>query len=94
MLVEHGGEFLLALDDRFGEVDEIRKIQSEGKPEIVVFYFRDLPEPGTLTAITCGLSSAEHPDWKHGAPELIVSLDTEDLGWGLAAAYFASALGF
>jgi hypothetical protein len=84
-------EFMDALEERFGEVSEIRKIGSEGKPEISVFYFHDLPESGTLTAITCGLSNAKHPDWKFGAPELIVSLDTKDPGWGLGIGYVASA---
>jgi hypothetical protein len=84
-------EFLLALEQKFGEVNEIHKIQSEGMPEITVFFFEDLPEEGTLTAVTCGLSNANHPDWKFGMPELIVSLDTADINWGIAAGYFASA---
>lgn len=84
-------DFLLALEEKFGEVSEIRKIGSEGKPEITVFYFNDLPEEGLLTAVTCGLSGANHPDWKNGAPELIVTLKTQDTGWGLAAGYIASA---
>lgn len=83
--------WLEALEDRFGEVNIIKEIQSAGKPKIYVFYFHDLPEEGTLTAITCGLSNANHPDWKYGKPELIVSLDSADYGWGLAAAYLASA---
>ena len=84
-------EFLLSLEERFGQVDEIKKIADDDKPEVIVFYFRNLPEKGSLTAITCGLSNAKHPDWKFGAPELIVTLDTEDTSWGLAAGYFASA---
>jgi Suppressor of fused protein (SUFU) len=83
--------WLEELVERFGEVNLIREIQSAGKPKISVFYFDDLPEEGTLTGVTCGLSNANHPDWKYGKPELIVSLDTSDHGWGLAAAYLASA---
>jgi len=91
MTYNFGKAWLEALEERFGEVNEIKEIQSEGKPKIFVFYFHNLPEDGTLTAVTCGLSNSSHPDWKFGRPELIVSLDTEDPSWGLAVGYFASA---
>lgn len=85
-------EYINQLESRFGKVNEIRKIASEDptKPEIAVFYFYDLPE-GLLTAITYGLSNADMKEWKHAKPELIVTLDTEDINWGLSAGYFASA---
>jgi Suppressor of fused protein (SUFU) len=50
-----------------------------------------MPEPGTLTMVTYGISEAMHPDWKQGRPELVVSLDSEDMAWGMAAAYMAEA---
>ncbi|MEQ8634354.1 suppressor of fused domain protein [Gimesia maris] len=81
-----------ALESRFGSIDSILKVQAnDDQPLIHVFYFEDLPEEGTLTAVTCGLSNASHTDWKQGKPELIVSLDTSDKSWGFAAGYFASA---
>ncbi|MBN73832.1 MAG: hypothetical protein CME32_31635 [Gimesia sp.] len=81
-----------ALEERFGMIDDTLEVQSEGCPEIKVFYFEDLPKEGILTAVTCGLSNASHPDWIGGKPELIVSLETMDKSWGFAAGYFASAL--
>jgi len=80
------------LKECFGTIDDILEIQSEGCPKIKIFYFEDLPEEGTLTAVTCGLSNASHPDWIGGKPELIVSMHTSDKSWGFAAGYFASAL--
>jgi len=91
MTYNFGKAWLEALEKRFGEINEIKEMQSEGKPKIFVFYFHDLPEEGTLTAITCGLSNSNHPDWKYGNPELIISLNTEDPSWGLGIGYFASA---
>jgi hypothetical protein len=89
---EHFGELWLnALEARFGEVTVIKKIQCPNKPIIYVFFFADLPEEGFLTAVTCNLSAANHPDWKFGAPELIVSMQSESDSWGMAAGYFASA---
>jgi len=88
---DFGQEWLKALEERFGEVNEILPVQSEGMPKIYVLYFYDLPEKGSLTAITCGLSNANNPNWKFGRPELIVTLDTSDRSWGLGTGYFASA---
>lgn len=85
-----GKAWLAALESRFGEVTVVREFQSAGKPKIYVFYFDDLPEKGYLTAITCGLSDAAHPEWKLGKPELIVTMKSKSPLWGLAAAYFAS----
>lgn len=79
------------IEERFGTIDDVVEVQSEGKPQVKVFYFEDLPEEGALTAVTCGLSNASHPDWIAEKPELIVSLDTNDKSWGFAAGYFASA---
>lgn len=81
------------LVDLFGKEDDIRRIEST-KPELPAvhcFFYKDIPEPGTLTMVTYGISEATHPDWKHGRPELVVSLDTEDMAWGMAAAYMAEA---
>ena len=77
-----------ALEDQFGEVTQIKEMQSEGKPLIYIFYFDGLPEQGFLTAVTCGLSDADYPDWKFGKPELIVTMESQDYSWGLAAGYF------
>jgi hypothetical protein len=84
--------WLLALEERFGmTASELREVKLEGRPRILVYYFANFPEAGMLTAITCGLSNASHPDWKFGKPELMVTLDTTDYQWGKAAAYFALA---
>lgn len=85
-----GKEWLEALENKFGDVSEIKEFQSNGKPKIYIFYFDDLPEKGCTTAITCNLSSANHPEWKIAKPELLVSLESRDRSWGLGIGYFAS----
>jgi hypothetical protein len=85
-----GKEWLKALEEKFGSVSEIQQFQSYGKPEIYVLFFDDLPENGFLTAVTCGLSNANHPEWKVAKPELMVSLESRERSWGLGIAYFAS----
>ncbi|MFD3613148.1 hypothetical protein ACFWXA_34850 [Streptomyces atroolivaceus] len=37
--------------------------------------YDDLPD-GPFTALTYGLSLAEHPDWQHGSPELCLSVNS------------------
>ena len=85
-------EYLTQLEERFGKTNDIHKIgcEDESKPEIDVYFFEDLPE-GLLTAITLGLSNAKMEEWKYASPELIITLDTKDKGWGLCAGYFISS---
>ena len=61
------------------------------QPPLWAMAYRDIPEPGSLTGFTYGLSSAEHPDWKLGYPELMISLDSNDIEWVLAVGYLAKA---
>ncbi|WP_052947844.1 suppressor of fused domain protein [Aneurinibacillus tyrosinisolvens] len=83
--------FLERLEDLFGEADVIRKIDSnDGNTPIHVFFYYNLPEEGMLTSVTYGLSEGNHPEWKNGRPEIILTLETQDENWGLATAYFAS----
>ncbi|MBO1627422.1 suppressor of fused domain protein [Bacillus arachidis] len=83
--------FIDRLEELFGEVDVIKKINTKnGDIPIHVFFYRDLPEEGMMTSITYGLSEANHPNWKNGKPEIILTLETQDESWGLATAYFAS----
>lgn len=93
-LLPHG-EFRAAwlgeLEAKLGKANFFRRVRDVGKPSVYAIYFEDLPERGYLTAVTCGLSEAGHPKWKLGCPELIVTMKTRDIAWGLAAAYFASA---
>ncbi len=85
-------EWLHRLEERFGKVDSINTIQCEDKtkPPIEVFFFQVLPE-NCLTAITCGLSNANMKEWKFGKPEIVLTLETTDKAWGLAAGYFVSS---
>ena len=79
-----------ALEARFGKASEVRNVQVGDGPNIFVFFFPDLPRNGSTTAITSGLARADHPDWKLGRPELMVSMRSDRLDWGLSAGYFAS----
>ncbi|MFI0968118.1 suppressor of fused domain protein [Streptomyces sp. NPDC021080] len=60
-----------------------------GVTEIV---YENLPD-GLLTALTYGLSLAEHPDWQHGrSPELCLSVNSANVIWAHAAGYVAEQL--
>ena len=82
--------YLNYLELMFGKADVIRRMEAKDcGPAIHIFYYHDLPEKGMLTAITYGLSIGDHPDWVNGKCELMVSLNTKDESWGMAAAFFA-----
>jgi hypothetical protein len=85
-------EWMLALEERFGmPTTRIGDVPLPHLPQVLVFYFEDFPAKGMLTAVTGGLSNASHPSWVNGKPELMFALQTEDHGWGAAAAYFAQS---
>ncbi|MES2129575.1 MAG: suppressor of fused domain protein [Pseudomonadota bacterium] len=83
--------WLLALEEKFGVASAIREVTPPGKPRVYVYYFENWPEKGHLTAVTCGLSVSGHKDWKHGTPELMVSMRSNSHGWGASAGYFVSS---
>ncbi|HZO91665.1 MAG TPA: suppressor of fused domain protein [Chthonomonadaceae bacterium] len=60
-----------------------------GMPPLHAIFFHDVPEPGSTTAVTYGLSLADHPDWKYGKPELLICVNTGDEIWGEAVAAIA-----
>ena len=76
------------------EEDIIRKVDSTDPnlPFVAVFSYRDWPRDGYITAFTFGLSAAEHPDWKLGRPELMISVESEEEVWGFAAGVLAEGL--
>lgn len=60
-------------------------------PRVTEIVYDNLPE-GQLTALTYGLSLAEHPDWRHGSPELCLSVTSSDVIWAHAVGYLAEGL--
>jgi hypothetical protein len=90
---QHAKAFLERITEVFGPEDTITRIAaSDGGPAVHVFFFKDLPEPGMLTAVTYGLSESDNPDWVSGRPELIVTLETQDESWGEAVGQLAAEL--
>jgi hypothetical protein len=66
--------------------------EAPGAPKVTVIRYDHLPEPGMLTALTYGLSLAEHPEWRLGKPELCVSVRSQDLRWAYAIGHLAAQL--
>ena len=63
-----------------------------GPHKITNIVYRDLPEPGMLTGLTYGLSTADNEQWRLGRPELCISMASEDEHWAHAVGYLASSL--
>lgn len=74
--------------------DQIQKIESThgSLPNVFVFVYKNWPEDGLITGFTFGLSAANHPDWKFGKPELMISVESDDDAWPLAIGYLAEKL--
>ncbi|TAF32612.1 MAG: suppressor of fused domain protein [Cytophagales bacterium] len=87
--------YLEHLDDVFGQEPEFFKDEGaeDGLPEVMMIVYRDLPEPGYITALTYGLSLAHHPEWeKTTRNELCICLESTDLDWAMVLGYVATGL--
>jgi hypothetical protein len=58
---------------------------------VTVIAYENLPE-GLNTALTYGLSLADHPDWRHGRPELCISVRSDDERWARVVGHLAERL--
>ena len=87
--------FLAHLDRVSGGIEpRFTRIASTkpGLHGVTVISYDGVPEPGMLTAITYGLSLAEHPEWRLGKPELAISVGSLDPAWGFELGHLAEEL--
>ncbi|WP_417873875.1 suppressor of fused domain protein [Xanthomarina gelatinilytica] len=87
-------KFMAYLDRIFQTEPEYFKEESEtdGIAGVTSIVYKDIPEKGMITGITYGLSLGNHPDWKLGRPELIITVDSKDSSWAQVAGYLANSL--
>lgn len=74
-----------------GAPDSVHPWEAEGLPPLEIAIWRDCPFEGLLTAVTYGLSTAEHEEWYFAHPELMLRLETSDLAWPMALALLVEA---
>ena len=81
--------FLQYLESLFQKEAEIIKSDLEGDGIIApsILIFNNVPKEGHMTAITYGLSLANHDAWMlNRKPELVLTIDTLDKDYALAIA--------
>lgn len=86
------GRYLAHLDRLFaGQEPRFLPIESSNPAlkDVLAITYADLPEPGSLSAVTYGLSLADHAAWRLGKPELWISVRSQDDRWARSAAYVA-----
>jgi len=66
--------------------------QHDGIPGVSSIVYAGLPEDGMVTGLTYGLSLVEHTDWKNGRPELMISVESNDIAWAQSAGFIADQL--
>jgi hypothetical protein len=87
--------FLAHLDGVSGGVEPAFYPIDSTKPglkDVTAIAYDDLPEPGMSLVFTYGLSLADHDLWRHGRPELCISVQSRDPLWGFAIASVAENL--
>ncbi|MCI0647433.1 MAG: suppressor of fused domain protein [Chloroflexi bacterium] len=88
--IEHYLDLLNALTGRQPEYHLIT--EKHERPPVWTIIYRRFPGQGSLTAFTYGLSSIDYPEWRSGRPELIISVDSNNIDWGLAIGYLARTM--
>jgi hypothetical protein len=61
-----------------------------GLSQVTTVVYDGLPE-GLLTALTYGVSLAEHPEWRNGSLELCISVRSPDVIWAHALGFLAES---
>jgi hypothetical protein len=84
-------EYLVALDDLVGASGRYLKIPNADAPFWLVAY-DDVPEKGSLTAFTFGISFVRHPSWQSGVPEIVISVNSSDDDWLLSLGAIACSM--
>ncbi|WP_298499563.1 suppressor of fused domain protein [uncultured Algibacter sp.] len=87
-------KYLAHLDRIFQTEPEyfIEKSEKDGIDGVTTMVYKDIPEKGMITGITYGLSLGNHPDWKFGRPELIITVDSKDISFAQVAGFLANKL--
>ena len=89
---EHFQEYLAALDLLVGATGRYISIYTEGDAPFWMVAYDNVPETGSTTAFTFGISSVPHPAWKEGCVELVISVESSDDDWPLSLGTIASSL--
>ncbi|MEA2700302.1 MAG: hypothetical protein QOI66_4573 [Myxococcales bacterium] len=86
-------EYFEALEALVGRrEDSLNRVSGngdDGLPHVYALFYKDWPHPGVLTAFTLGAGLGRHVRSLDAHVELVVSVKTEDLSWGLAVAFLA-----
>jgi len=80
-----------ALDQLVGGHGRYLTISGEDPPLWLVAY-DDVPETGSVTAFTFGISSVRHPAWQSGVPEIVINVNSTDDDWLLSLGSIACSL--
>src|SRR6187455_2980910 len=85
-------DYFASLERLIGRTEDRRSRATEvppadGMPPAYAVFYRDWPIPGVLSAFTLGAGVGRHVERANAHVELVVSLATGDMRWGLAAAY-------
>ncbi|MFE1774228.1 suppressor of fused domain protein [Streptomyces sp. NPDC059008] len=87
-------KYLAHLDHLSGGVEPLFfpvESTKPGLPGVTTVVYQGMPED-LLTALTYGLSLAEHPEWRDGTPELCLSVRSTETAWAHAAGFLAEGL--
>ncbi|MFC9625803.1 hypothetical protein ACFTXM_39545 [Streptomyces sp. NPDC056930] len=87
-------KYLAHLDDLSDGIEPLFfsvESTTPGLRRVTTIVYQGMPDD-LLTALTYGVSVAEHAEWRHGAPELCLSVRSTDVVWAHALGFLAEGL--
>jgi hypothetical protein len=89
---KHLREYLAELNILVGVTGRLIEVARSDVAPLWMVAYDSVPETGSTTAFTFGVSSIRHPAWKEGCVELVISVDSIDEDWPISLGAIASSL--
>jgi hypothetical protein len=85
-------QYLASLDNIVGGSGRYLSVPTQKAHPFWLIAYDSVPEVGSTTAFTFGISSIPDESWILGRPELVISIDSEDDEWLLSLGAICSEL--
>jgi hypothetical protein len=77
-------KYRFILDELVGAESRFIQIPSNLKPPLWIIAYDAVPQMGSTTAFTFGISLVSHESWRFGSPEIVLNINSQDNDWLLS----------
>jgi hypothetical protein len=92
IVLERFQEYVDALESMIGAKGRYLKLPIDNQPSFWIVAFDAVPDAGSTTAFTFGISSVAYESWRFGRPELVINVDSTDDDWWISLGAISARL--